>query len=270
MQTPEPLLENPPLIEAIFEIRWPLSVDGAGNQVDPTFKLLAGRMFDRLASQFPHFVDLPASQLPEELAPFIVRHQFRPAADSWPVIQLGPGIATFNQTKHQYQWSTYKSGLHQFLSALFESRKANTEPTQPNRVQFRYLNSIPITDPNVSLQDFLRTQLSTTITVCEPLQHLLQSRPGPYQLDVRSSFPTGSIAGAGFFALSSNPTEGQRSILLDLGLQAFDDDAPVGIDALMDWVESGHSSIKDWFRAICSASLMKSFGAQLADQALKK
>jgi len=41
-------LIDKPLIEAIFELRWELQQNTAGLALDPNYRLLLGRMFDRL------------------------------------------------------------------------------------------------------------------------------------------------------------------------------------------------------------------------------
>ena len=61
-------LPNKPLAEAIFEFRWALDEKrGQGIAVDPGFRLLLGRYYDRVKGHYPHVVDLPTAQIPEDL-----------------------------------------------------------------------------------------------------------------------------------------------------------------------------------------------------------
>ena len=46
-------LKNKPLVEAILEIRWKLQGLPPGPQVDPHYKLLLGRLFDRHSRGIP-------------------------------------------------------------------------------------------------------------------------------------------------------------------------------------------------------------------------
>jgi len=85
---PRPLV-NKPLVEAIFELRWQLKSIEAGLPQDPGFRIALGRFYDRVAADYPIPVDLPTVQVPEDMAAYAVRHQFRAKKDGWPVTQLG-------------------------------------------------------------------------------------------------------------------------------------------------------------------------------------
>src|SRR3972149_3965752 len=137
-------LPNKPLAEAIFELRWALDEKRVqGLAVDPVFRLLVGRYYDRVKADYPNVVDLPTAQIPEELTSYAVRHQFRASKDGWPVTQLGPGIVTVNETTG-YSWATFKPRLLSAISALFESYPNEIAPCVPSEVMLRYINAIPL------------------------------------------------------------------------------------------------------------------------------
>lgn len=55
-------LPNKPLAEAIFELRWALDEKRVqGLAVDPGFRLLVGRYYDRVKGNYPSVVDLPTA-----------------------------------------------------------------------------------------------------------------------------------------------------------------------------------------------------------------
>lgn len=107
-------LKSPPLVEVILEMRWrvgpasqpdqtsgrrgAVSVVPAEMTVDPSYDLLVGRMFDRLSAIYPFHERLPSAMVPAEMVPFLVQHRFRRAQGSWPLVQVGPGIVTLNDT----------------------------------------------------------------------------------------------------------------------------------------------------------------------------
>lgn len=79
------ILENKPLVEAIFEIRWNLEVDKEFSitdknglkhptRVDPHYKLLIGRLYDKINTEYPYHESLPASKMPDELSAYIIQH----------------------------------------------------------------------------------------------------------------------------------------------------------------------------------------------------
>jgi hypothetical protein len=62
---------------------------GEAGVVDPGFQILLGRFYDKVSTDFPELENLPASNVPEQMMPSVVRHRFRKAKDAWPLIQLG-------------------------------------------------------------------------------------------------------------------------------------------------------------------------------------
>src|SRR3989338_2714408 len=98
-------LSNKPLVEAILEIRWALQ--GFPNiQTDPHYKILLGRLFDRISSVYQKHQPLPAASIPDEMAGYIVQHQLRIRENDWPLVQVGPGIITLNETA-AYTWDDF-------------------------------------------------------------------------------------------------------------------------------------------------------------------
>ena len=104
--------------EVICEIRWQLegqpSSPLADNRMPSSLEELTGWMdapvADRwhaawmakvrahLQGQYPTSERLPGAMVPAALAQFVVRERFRHTA-GWPVVQVGPGIVTWNTTE---------------------------------------------------------------------------------------------------------------------------------------------------------------------------
>ena len=51
-------LPNKPLVEAIFEVQWALSSVEGQAEVDPGFRILLGRLYDRVRSEYPFLENL--------------------------------------------------------------------------------------------------------------------------------------------------------------------------------------------------------------------
>lgn len=92
------VLNNKPLVECILEMRWALVEQAPGLSQDPHFPLLLGRLYDRLNADYPVHEQLPAAEVPSELVGHTVQHRFRRKAEGWPLVQVGPGILTVNDT----------------------------------------------------------------------------------------------------------------------------------------------------------------------------
>src|SRR6266702_4375605 len=116
-------LPNKPLAEAIFELRWdlPQSPINPAMHTDPNYKLLVGTLYDKVKDRFSFHESLPASALPEEIVNYIVQHRFRTeSVTGWPIIQLGSGILTFNETQN-YHWNTFEPNLNFAVGSLYEA-----------------------------------------------------------------------------------------------------------------------------------------------------
>lgn len=89
---PSKVLKNKPLVEAILEVKWALTSPTPGVQIDPHYKILLGRLYDKVCEQYPEHEQLPTATVPDEIVGHTVQHRFRYAPNDWPLIQVGPGI----------------------------------------------------------------------------------------------------------------------------------------------------------------------------------
>src|SRR5688572_5700647 len=103
---PHPLPKKP-LVEAILEIRWAIQPQADGEGIDPGFSIFLGRFYDKVSSEFPESENLPAAMMPEQITPYLVRNRFRKTKGGWPLVQVGPGILSANDTE-AYDWSTFR------------------------------------------------------------------------------------------------------------------------------------------------------------------
>ena len=98
------VLQNKPLVEAIFELRWKLEERSPGIKIDPHYKILVGAMYEKVKDRYPFPEQMPTVNIPDEMAAHVVQHRFRKAENEWPLVQVGPGIVTLNDT-HGYTWA---------------------------------------------------------------------------------------------------------------------------------------------------------------------
>lgn len=91
------ILANKPLVEAILELKWDVpNVNGA--PMDQNYDLLQGHLKSVLQEKLPFYLRLPTGIIPGFNVPYQVQHQFRSGQNSWPLVQLGSGIVTINET----------------------------------------------------------------------------------------------------------------------------------------------------------------------------
>ena len=114
---PGRLLKHAPLVEAIFEARW---APPAGTTVDSNYKLFVGRFFDRLLKKYPEPEDLPTASMPEAFVYGQVQQRFRAEKGGWPVVQVGPGVVTVNDTT-RYSWENFQPRCSEVVDTVFEA-----------------------------------------------------------------------------------------------------------------------------------------------------
>lgn len=107
-------LINKPLVEAILEVKWQLNTIAQNVSIDPHYKLALGRLFDQLSDEYPYHEQLPTATLPDEVSGYAVQHRFRCASNDWPLVQMGPGILTVNDTR-KYTWDDFS---HRAINAV--------------------------------------------------------------------------------------------------------------------------------------------------------
>lgn len=253
-------LPNKPLVEAIFELRWnikqgPDPTTGS----DPGFQILLGRFYDKVSHSFPEIVNLPAAQIPEEMVAFTVRQQFRTAPNQWPVVQLGPGIMTVNETQG-YTSDGFKACVQRCVGALFESYPANLAELRPRQLSLRYVNAVPYDKQPGEVLNFLRENLHTDIVI-DPL--LYEESAGgvqpPIGLNLNLSFPVPALAASISTSFSTGLSSGKKAIVWQLTAQTAGEppNDPSSIDT---WVSSLHALIEQWFFTLARGELIERFG----------
>jgi uncharacterized protein (TIGR04255 family) len=253
------LLANKPLIEAIFELRWRLEKTGdpSGGR-DPGFKILLGRFFDNARSAYPTLVDLPATQVPEEMLPHVVRHQLRTAENAWPLLQLGPGILTANETAG-YSWESFKPRLSEAIGVLFASYPKDIFDFAPTHVVLRYLNAMRFDFEKDATLTFLRNNLHTNVTLDPQLANTVQDLSQPRGLNLSLTFPMKEVVGVCGLSFSTGRSADAPALIWQLDAQARGTDVPLSEAALDDWLENAHTVIERWFLTLSRGALLNSF-----------
>lgn len=138
-------LPNAPLKEVVFELKWQLTVNPETNQeLDMGFDMAQGRFQNLVKGDFPvHKRRLPVG-MPLEFMSYHIVHQFWAGEGEHPVLQLGPGIFSQNDTERQYEWeSKFLPQLQKSLEYLETSYGYAPETLAVN---LRYIDAIRLAD----------------------------------------------------------------------------------------------------------------------------
>jgi len=275
MQTPFPAdikLDVPPLGEAWLEIRWQLKPMGPpGLLQDPDFPFALGAFYALVKDRYPSKKDLAASQAPLEILPHVVRHQFWRGDTSWPILQLGPGVASVNFTR-PYSWADFKSEALYLRSKLLSAYSSGLP--QLDVVILRYLNAEPFEFSDKNVLEYLRSHLNTTLSLPPHVPGSFSGKPHPTSLHLQLSFDLQMPKGSGAIVLATGarpldpdltqPSKPTNVAIWQLEVASGGTDAPVISDEprFSAWLDAAHSAIHEWFFSFIDGTLRAQYSSQ--------
>lgn len=250
-----PNLPNKPLIEAIAEIRW-----GKESELDPAFQIIIGRLYERLQGDYPEIEDLPIAQVPPAMTVHLVRHRFRRVKEGWPLVQIGPGVLTVNETE-AYRWSEFSTRVKTALAKLYDAHPA-PEGINISQLLLRYINAIEVDYLSQDLIAFLSAKMRTVISIPRELFQQTAVAEKPHGLSIQLTFPTETPRGGLHVRFGTGRKKDKPALIWELQMRSTTPDLPEmpgGFDA---WLEAAHGLVEHWFFEIAKGELLESFLAQ--------
>jgi uncharacterized protein (TIGR04255 family) len=261
-------LKNNSLIEAWLEIRWQLKeTEVPGFLVDSQYPFALGIFFESVKDTFGFVEELPAVKAPEGFLPYAVQHRFRVAKDGWPILQLGPGVASVNFTT-PYSWTLFKEKAHFLRSKLINAYKTSGLKTQG--IFLRYRNGFPYNYSKESLLIFLDEKLNTSISLPKFIPGSFIEKPIPSNSNILFTYDLSIPKGIGKIQIGSgytrktsveNESKPNEVIIVELEVGSIGNDAPdITVESkFTDWLELAHSVTHEWFFSLIDGELFKQF-----------
>ncbi|MCG2767232.1 MAG: TIGR04255 family protein [Chloroflexota bacterium] len=252
------ILRNKPLVEAIFELRWELQSQQGGIRVDPHYGVLVGRLYERVREDYPFHEPLPTATIPEEIAGYVIQHRFRCADGEWPLVQVGPGVVTLNDTR-EYTWEDFKRRIVALVGALFEAHLDAERGLRVSRVLLRYINAVEFDYSRSDLFHFLKDELKISIEMDEALFENTEVTRVPLGLDARLSFALEDPKGTLHVRFARGEREGSPSVVWETNIQSSGEDAPQSKEVILGWADKAHGVTEDWFFETIEGDLQRRF-----------
>ena len=270
---PDIKLNRNPLLEAWLEIRWQLvSGDVANFMRDPGFPFALGAFYHSIKNEFGYREDLDASRIPEEMFPHVVRHRFRPGENEWPLLQLGPGVATVNFTD-PYNWDDFLNRALYLREKLVDAYSDMELKTQ--MVNLRYRNGVSFEYSSVNLLNFLKQNLNTSIMFPDHVPGAVSSVTWPTSINVVSTFDLSKPKGLGRLRFNTgvrtqrdsetNQETKEEMIIWELNVESKENNAPDinEKDKFTTWLTSAHSVIHEWFFSLIDGPLYRKYKGEV-------
>lgn len=250
-------LKNKPLVEAVFELKWQLKPSPNGGLIDPDYKILVGMLYAKLSQEYPFHESLPAANMPDEMAAYIVQNRFRVSKDKWPVVQIGPGILSINDTIN-YKWNDFEKRILNVLDILMNIYP-HPENLTFNSLTLRYIDSMDLDLDKEDILTFLREKMHTDVKFYEKLfeQTGVTNLPTGFELKgfFNSTKPKGGIA----LNIGRGEINNVPKIVLDTLVVSSNKDVPQEKEKIQQWIKEAHILIDDWFFKLIEGKLEKEF-----------
>ena len=258
-------LKNKPLVEAILEIKWqlvqPIRVAGPAPMLmpalDPHYRLLLGRLFDRFQKEYPVHEQLPAATLPDEMVGHVVQHRFRSRKDDWPLVQVGPGVFSVNDT-HRYTWTDFEQRAKEAVVRLYDAHP-NVAELRIQSLVLRYIDAVEYNYHEQNAFLFLQEKLKVAIRLPDSLfqDTGVESRADSFSW--QATFQCANPPGKVHLNLATGQKENKPAILWETTVQTVADELPHMPDGFPAWVDAAHEITDDWFFKLIEGELERRF-----------
>jgi uncharacterized protein (TIGR04255 family) len=247
-------LANKPLVEAIFELRWNLRQVSSGLHSDPHWAILPGQLYERLSARYPSHEQLPAALVPSGMGAYIVQHRFRPGPNEWPLVQIGPGVLSVNDTAG-YVWDDFETRASEAVASLIEAHP-ELDAIGIKSVSLRYINAEPLVETRPA--EFMKELLGVSVSVPSSLYEDVDVSSDPVGVDIRLTYESSSPKGIAQLRLANGQREGIDSMIWELVVSAVGDDCPPAAQ-VPNWISDSHVIIDDWFFKLVAGELLRRY-----------
>lgn len=249
-------LPNKPLIEAILELRWQISRD----EGDPHYTIFVGRLYDRVQNHYPFHESLPTALLPAQMAGNLVQHRFRSGESQWPLVQVGPGIVTLNDTDG-YTWQDFGQRATSLVQTVFGAYPESQQLRVSNLV-LRYLDAFELQSLDEILA-YLSGKLKSTFTLPSALfDDTTAVSPTPRDLNILVSFPTSRPKGDILVKFASGRHKDRPALIMETAVRSEGSDLPNMPQGFEKWAKDAHMLTDDWFFKFIQGELEKRFAGE--------
>ncbi|MGD0088349.1 MAG: TIGR04255 family protein [Planctomycetota bacterium] len=250
-------LKNKPLVEAIFEVHWNLQAKAPGVNIDPHYKLLLGRFYDRVRQLYPVHEALPQSGIPDELVGNLVQHRFRSAKDEWPLLQIGPGVVACNETA-KYTWPNFKKQAVACFGALREAYPA-VEALKIESLLLRYIDAVEFDYNNEDVFAFLREKMKVNVALPGELFEPGKVTPGPSGFLWQCTFNCAAPKSVFMLRFATGTKGTSPALVWETMVQSQGEAVPAMPGGLESWLDAAHWITDDWFFKLIDGELERRF-----------
>jgi uncharacterized protein (TIGR04255 family) len=257
-------LNNAPLLEAIFELRWGHTSIAEDKSLRMSFTDEDTNFFFGQFNKVAHdagfgYLEKPLSNFKGPIPhPHQVAHRYRKAPNAWPCYQIGLGIFATNQVNDGYDWPTFKDAIINGLNLLDNGHPLSLASLPLIGVELRYQDAFLYSgDDDIA---FFDAKMNFGMSLPEDL--VSDPRLGSDVIIPELSFnlnvsePSGTL----FLSTKKATINGEKGFLMETTIRSVDNLKPeLTIDALSIWLDKAHSIQKLAFDSLINPAFMRTF-----------
>ena len=255
-------LGNAPLVETILELKWELpTVPHQANpqmKIDPDYNLLVGILSEKLKPEYPFYERLIQASMPEELAGYIVQHRFRAAENKWPLVQVGPGILTLNETERYDYKNDFSDRIKNLISNFFISYP-NRKNLRIKELTLRYIDSVEFDYEKENALNFIRDKMKINIQIPESFFDKTGVTNFPLGYILNLSYPHSDGKSKAVIQIGTGKKLSKNAIVWDTSITTTNNEKIQNEETILSWIDNAHDLSKEWFFKLCEGELMESF-----------
>ncbi len=250
-------LRRKPLLEAVFELKWNTRDHDQAGPVDPDYTFLIGLFKNAVRDRFPEAVQLPTSQIPLEMAGHVAQYQFRVGKNEWPLVQLGPGVMTVNETE-SYEWEDrFEADCKNAVEKLLDVHPS-IESVQPFQAQLRFINGIAI-DHGENALSVLEEQLNTHVTLPGRVMDVVGSGATPTGLGMSFSYPISDPRSTLIVKFNRGKAHDRDALIWELSVLSGQEQMGTFFREYSTWLDSAHAKAEAAFFGFLSEEMLRRF-----------
>jgi uncharacterized protein (TIGR04255 family) len=224
---------------------------------DPHYRILLARLFDRFQAEYPEHEQLPTANMPDELVGQIVQHRFRSAKDDWPLVQVGPGVFTVNDT-HRYTWTDFQKRADEAVIRLYDAHPAVAE-FRIQSLTLRYIDALEYNYKEEDALAFLKEKMKVRLNLPESLFQATGVSGRPQGFSGQATFPCERPPGTVRVSFATGQKGDVPAILWETTVQSSEDRLPPMPDGFPAWIDAAHEITDDWFFKLIEGDLERRF-----------
>lgn len=239
--------DKPPLLEAIFEVRFP--------QATSWDLAIPGLIYERLKERFPQREAKIAQEMNIVSGPEGFKQEIRTTerslffqSDRKMLVQVGPRVVSVHCLKPYPGWATFKSAIEEIYNALGEV----VETKQLEKIALRYINRIEITESKIEPKDYFNLYIYLGEKLPQDMVNFNIECIFPYERErdlCRLQFAT---------LPPPTPSQPMFNFLLDIGYFLATPQV-IKSEEVLNWVEIAHQRIQDIFEGSITNKLRALF-----------